>query len=187
MNSELRKALALETIVWTGDLLDDCTAIWAGLMLRAEWMDEDQWWWAVYDMMRNEITIDYSNEYKENFFSGEAAREKAESVAKAYIINTTHQPTAKYIIADTFKITGRGLVLAGYITDGLVSTGDQIEIVAFETIRYRKIISIESVVKPHSGRINTGLLIECKDDSEIDELRNWVPNDIVAFIIKTEN
>lgn len=34
-------------IEWTGDLADDCTAIWAGLMLGAEEMDRDTWWWAV--------------------------------------------------------------------------------------------------------------------------------------------
>jgi hypothetical protein len=28
-----------EKIIWNGDLDDDCTALWAGLMLRAEWMD----------------------------------------------------------------------------------------------------------------------------------------------------
>jgi len=34
---------------WTGDLDDDCTAKWRGLMLRAEWMQADVWWWCVYD------------------------------------------------------------------------------------------------------------------------------------------
>ena len=63
--------------------MDDRTAEWAGLMLRAEWMDEDYWWWAVYDMQEDEVTIDCS--YETRFIGGEAARAKAESVAKAYL------------------------------------------------------------------------------------------------------
>lgn len=85
MNIEQRKLLAQQPIIWTGDLSDDCTAEWAGLMLRAEWMDEDYWWWAVYDMQKEEITIDDSNEYETRFIGGDAARKKAESVAKKYL------------------------------------------------------------------------------------------------------
>jgi len=80
-----RKELAKFPIIWTGDLADDCTALWAGLMLRAEWMDEDYWWWAVYDMENNETTIEDSTEYDARFIGGDAARNKAESVAKKYI------------------------------------------------------------------------------------------------------
>jgi hypothetical protein len=47
-------------------------------------MDEDYWWWAVYDMEKNEVTLDSSNEYDIRFVGEEAARAKAESVAKAY-------------------------------------------------------------------------------------------------------
>ena len=74
-----------QTIIWNGDLNDDCTAKWAGLMLRAEWMDQDYWWWCVYDMLDNENQIDSSNEYSERFIEGEKAREKAEEVAKNYL------------------------------------------------------------------------------------------------------
>ena len=85
MTNNERKNLAKEPIIWTGDLSDDCTAEWAGLMLRAEWMDEDYWWWAVYDMLENEVTVDSSNEYDTRCVGGEVARAKAESVAKAYL------------------------------------------------------------------------------------------------------
>jgi len=85
MSDDNRKIFAKEPIVWRGDLSDDCVAEWAGLMLRAEWMDEDYWWWAVYDMQMNEITIDSSNEYQVRFKGGEEARAKAESVTKAYL------------------------------------------------------------------------------------------------------
>ena len=72
-------------IIWKGDLNDDCTAKWCGLMLRAEWMDEDYWWWAVYDMGNNEETIDSSNEHEERYTGGEAARQAAEEVARKYL------------------------------------------------------------------------------------------------------
>jgi hypothetical protein len=85
MTIDERKILAKEPIVWTGDLSDDCTSLWAGLMLRAEWMDEDYWWWAVYDLQKEKVTIDSSNEYNTRFIGGDAARAKAESVAKKHL------------------------------------------------------------------------------------------------------
>ena len=86
MTTEERKILAKESaIVWKGDLLDDCTAEWAGLMLRAEWIDDNYWWWAVYDMQKNEMIIDTSNDYSVRFIGGEIARKKAEEVAKNYL------------------------------------------------------------------------------------------------------
>jgi hypothetical protein len=74
-----------QPIIWEGDLNDDCTAKWSGLLLRAEWMDRNRWWWCVYDMMDNESQIDSSNEYKEQFTDGKVSRSKAEEVAKNYI------------------------------------------------------------------------------------------------------
>lgn len=74
-----------QPIVWEGNLSDDCTAKWSGLMLRAEWMDKNQWWWCVYDMIDNENQIDSSNEYSEQFIDGKVARSKAEDVAKNYL------------------------------------------------------------------------------------------------------
>ena len=72
-------------IIWKGDLNDDCTANWAGLMLRAECMDDDYWWWCVYDMLDDENQIDSSNEYDQKFIGGKASREKAEEIAKTYL------------------------------------------------------------------------------------------------------
>ena len=85
LNIKERQKLAVGPIEWTGDLSDDCTATWAGLMLRAEWMDEDYWWWSVYDMLNDEVTIDSSNNYKTKFIGGETSRRKAEEVAKKYL------------------------------------------------------------------------------------------------------
>ncbi len=74
-----------QPFTWTGDLADDSTAIWAGLMLRVELMDENYWWWCVYDMQKDEVQIDSSNNYSESFLSGEVSRKKAEEVARKYL------------------------------------------------------------------------------------------------------
>ena len=49
-----------QPIIWEGDVEDDCLARWEGLLLRAEWMDDDYWWWCVYDMEKDEIQIEAS-------------------------------------------------------------------------------------------------------------------------------
>lgn len=72
------------TIVWTGDLDDDCTARWAGLLLRAEWMDGPDWWWAVTDL-HHDIEIGSSNSDPRSCTSGNEARTRAEACAKAYL------------------------------------------------------------------------------------------------------
>ena len=70
-------------IIWTDDLNDDCTAEWAGLMLRAEWMHDRNWWWAVSDMASNQ-EIKSSNDDPQECTSGRVARARAEKVARAY-------------------------------------------------------------------------------------------------------
>ncbi len=73
-----------EQIVWTGDLDDDCTALWAGLMLRAEWMEGSNWWWAVSEISTGR-EIASSNEDQRKCTSGAAARAFAESAARAHL------------------------------------------------------------------------------------------------------
>lgn len=85
MTKEQRKILSKEPLIWTGDLSDDISANWAGLLLRAEWMNEDYWWWAVYDIENNEEVIDNFNNYDEHFVGGEISTKKAEEVAKKYL------------------------------------------------------------------------------------------------------
>lgn len=187
MSTDERKIGENQPITWTGDLSDDCTATWAGLMLRAEQMDENYWWWAVYDMRKGGAIIDDSNNYTERFREGDISRQKAERVAQKYIAEIARRKQmAKYIIADTFKITGRGIVFAGYITEGLVSVGDTIEFIAFSTLYQRKIIGVEGITKSQPDKVNTGLLIKCRNAAEIDELKNWKPENIEAIIYKTE-
>ncbi|CAD0009522.1 hypothetical protein [Flavobacterium chungangense] len=86
MKTNILNRNIFDPIIWTGDLNDDCTANWAGLMLRAEWMDDDYWWWCVYDMLTEEENqIDSSNEYEQRFIGGKVSREKAEEIARTYL------------------------------------------------------------------------------------------------------
>jgi hypothetical protein len=182
MNSDQRIAAANHPIEWRGDLNDDCTAEWAGLMLRAEEMEENSWWWAVYDMQRGEMTIDSSNLYDENIIDGQAARARAEKMAKDYINTISKGSIARFIIADTFRITGRGLVLLGNIEEGLISSGNTIELLVNYMIRHRKITAVELSRNRHNHQLNTGLLIKCIDEHEIMELREWRPDNEPALI-----
>ena len=68
-------------ITWTGDLNDDCTAEWEGLVLRAERMVNAAWWWEVTD--GGEV-VDGSNERGMTPTTGPAARVTAEAAARAY-------------------------------------------------------------------------------------------------------
>ena len=183
MTIEERIILSKQPITWTGDLADDCKATWAGLLLRAEWMDEDYWWWSVYDMQKNEVAIDNSNNHTERFIGGEVSRQMAESVAQQYIVQITNrQEVAKYFISDTFKITGRGLVFVGYILEGCVTLGNNIEFEVFSSLYQRKIIGIEGITYSSPNKVNTGLLLKCIHEEEIDELRNWKPENVIACI-----
>ncbi|MCE2996131.1 MAG: hypothetical protein LW863_11055, partial [Flammeovirgaceae bacterium] len=93
---------------------------------------------------------------------------------------------AKYIIENTFMLTGRGIVFAGYLTEGIVSVGDRIEFTAFSTLYQRKIMGVEGITKSQPDKINTGLLIKCGNDAEMDELKNWKPENTMAIIYKRE-
>lgn len=171
-------------IIWTGDLADDCTAEWCDLMLRAECMDADYWWWAVYDM-QSERTIENSNEYSGRFSGGEAARSKAEQVARDFVAVRRKPVNARFAIANTFKITGRGIVFAGYPTQGNISVGDTIEFEIYEYVRQRMITGVELFRTVSRNTATTGLLIRCNSEDEIEELRNWNPRDVAAVVYNT--
>ncbi|WP_442266110.1 hypothetical protein ACSIGC_17800 [Tenacibaculum sp. ZS6-P6] len=75
-----------QELIWEGDLTDDCYAKWRGLLLRAEWMKGDFWWWSVYDLLNKEKQIDSSNNYyPETFKNGKLARSAAVQIAKNYL------------------------------------------------------------------------------------------------------
>ena len=69
---------------WHGDLADDCTAHWAGFTLRAEWMDEDVWWWAVYWDDRD-LQIASSNDVGVPPASGDEARASARRAVLSFL------------------------------------------------------------------------------------------------------
>jgi hypothetical protein len=77
-----------DPIIWFGDLDDDCTAIWNGLILRAEWMDKHIWWWAVSVNDDRPEEIDSSNNYESACIGGENARRFAEQAAIKYLTET---------------------------------------------------------------------------------------------------
>lgn len=72
-------------IVWTGDLEDDCTALWADLLLRAEEMSLSDWWWAVSDNRLAGAEIGSSNWTGQPCVSGDIARKRAEQCARNYL------------------------------------------------------------------------------------------------------
>jgi hypothetical protein len=74
-------------IEWRGDLADDCTAEWSGLLLRAEWMAGNRWWWAVSDLASGEEIDSSNNEgyFEVEFTSGDVARHAAEKAAREYL------------------------------------------------------------------------------------------------------
>ena len=79
-----QKIAARTPPIWEGDLDDDCTARWAGLTLRAEWMNGNDWWWCVYDDS-TDTQIASSNELLEPPQSGDAARKAAEQSGREWI------------------------------------------------------------------------------------------------------
>ena len=81
---EWQREAAKLPIEWTGDLDDDCTARWAGLMLRAEQMQRGVWWWAVYDDRSGAILGD-SNTARGRVPNGKKARIAAERVARLWL------------------------------------------------------------------------------------------------------
>jgi len=75
---------AQEPPTWTGNLDDDCTALWAGLTLRAEWMQDNIWWWCVYDDATGQ-QIASSDSSEELFRSGQTARQAAENAGRRWL------------------------------------------------------------------------------------------------------
>lgn len=87
-------------IVWSGEL-DDCTAIWNGLILRAEWMEEQVWWWAVSINGDQSEEIDSSNNYDISCIGGENARKYAEQAAIKHL--TRIQNHYNIVVLDLFN------------------------------------------------------------------------------------
>lgn len=115
-------------IIWEGDLSDDCLSRWSGLMLRAELMTEESWWWCVYDYLDDRKQIDSSNEYFETIKTGIEARKKAEKIARNYLLEeliTDVKSGARAIDEDEFiKILKSTGLHAGSAIVGLTKAFD---------------------------------------------------------------
>ena len=85
MNSH--PAMEQSEICWRGDLDDDCTAEWHGLLLRAEWQYGEGadafWWWSVFSIETGE-ELESSNYQAHKPNTGEDARKCAEAAARRY-------------------------------------------------------------------------------------------------------
>ena len=116
-----------DPIIWEGDLEDDCTAHWNGLILRAEWMDGNVWWWAVSKLHDQVNEIDSSNNYHRTWESGEESRDVAEKAARKYLENLSDTATENndQYLAESVKAKHRKkafiyelslLLLAAFVT-----------------------------------------------------------------------
>lgn len=84
MDHQVRKILSSKPIEWAGDLADDCSARWAQLLLRVEWTQNEFWWWAVYDLEKENLVIGSSNQHSAKCTGGgDEARKMAEVAARS--------------------------------------------------------------------------------------------------------
>jgi hypothetical protein len=84
MDSTWRRIAADSPPRWFGDLNDDCTARWAGFTLRVECMNEDDWWWAVFDDA-SDLEVASSDREPDRCLSGAQARASAEHAVRSYL------------------------------------------------------------------------------------------------------
>jgi len=91
---------------------------------------------------------------------------------------------SKYEINDTFRITGKGILFAGNIKEGLVSIGDYLVFQVENRELRKKIIGIEGIRSEREN--NCGLLIETNNEQEIEMLRSWEPNGIIGRIYEPD-
>jgi hypothetical protein len=82
------KSIQLEAastpVSWSGDLNTDCTARWAGLLLRAEQKNRTHWSWTVYDAKTRAIIMDSRMSWG-RATHGKTARQAAEHAARQYL------------------------------------------------------------------------------------------------------
>jgi len=82
------KSMQLEAVKapvsWSGDLQTNCTARWAGLLLRAEQKSRTHWSWTVSDSKTRAIIMDSRMSWARSTH-GKKARQAAEQAARQYI------------------------------------------------------------------------------------------------------
>jgi lactoylglutathione lyase len=91
---------------------------------------------------------------------------------------------ARYQIEETFRITNRGLVIIGTILNGVIHIDDEIIFTANGSIRNRLIKGIDAGMRrlPITEPAKVGLMLECINENEVDELRQWKPEGQIALI-----
>lgn len=92
------------------------------------------------------------------------------------------QAHATFKILNVFKLRNRGLILAGERLDGQIQIGNDITFVVDGEIITKKIIDLSNFrTMPSSNQI--GLLIQCENIKEIEEIKNtWKLNDTISTI-----
>lgn len=91
---------------------------------------------------------------------------------------------ATFEIEATFIITGRGLVMAGRIIEGHILRGDIIEFSANAFLRQRKVNLVTAMRKLPPTDSDIGIVIECFNKEEMEELKNWNPNKANATVYR---
>ncbi len=91
---------------------------------------------------------------------------------------------AKFEITDSFKITGRGIALCGFIQEGTISIGDEMTFNFNKKNITRKIKDLGGVrTVPPTPKMS--IIIECQSELEIEELRQWEPGSVISMITKS--
>ena len=85
---ESRRIEAEASPIWSGDLDDDCSARWAGFLLRAEAMDKEVWWCAVTDL-KTGLIVEDSAAGAGVLKDGLAARRKYEEAVRRFLSVST--------------------------------------------------------------------------------------------------
>lgn len=89
-------------------------------------------------------------------------------------------------IEHVFNITGRGLVFAGIIVDGDFGEGDRIEFRIGNSFRNRQIKSRAMIRFIEYNPLKFGMMIQCENKEELEELHAWKPFNEIALIYSSE-
>ena len=93
---------------------------------------------------------------------------------------------ATFQIQDIFKITGRGIVFGGLILGGEFMIEDLIKFDFKGQTLERKIKGLDAGMRIYEGNPKAGIMIECLNQKEMDDLRNWNPNLTIGKIYSNE-
>lgn len=86
----------------------------------------------------------------------------------------------RFKINDSFRITGRGLILIGVIKNGIINEGDVLEFSVDNIIYHRTILGVTTVNSKTES--NVGLLIETDNENELLKLSEWQPKGVTGIV-----